>query len=184
MTFLFPMRPSTPRVLPESPAEFLVQEKVDGWNVVVNGGRVWTRHGHDITSWCSNWRFDLNPPWPVNGELVAVGGQRKDVPSIKSGKFEPRLHAFDVMLEGVPLEERLEMVDEWAEGDAWPILTWDPLEEGGGWGWVNLVLEIVKANGLEGLVLKRKGSPYHVSQEISVVSPDWLRMLVPAQVTR
>lgn len=185
MTFLFPMRPTTPRVLPRTPARFLVQTKFDGWNVVVTGGRVWTRHGNDITGWVEDWGFDLRPPHPVNGELVTDGGERRNIPSIKTGMFRPRLMAFDLMVEGPPIEERLEMLLELEDGALVPAMTLDPVGlRQLSWRWVNETLETVKAMGHEGLVLKRKGSPYHVSDVISVVTTDWLKVKVPVCAPR
>lgn len=181
MSFLFPMRPTTPRVLPETPAGFLAQTKFDGWNVVVNEGRVWTRRGNDITSWCRIWPFDLRPRHPVNGELMAAGGERKDIPSIKTGKFRPRLMAFDLMLEEAPLEQRLEILAGLEGG--WDVAT---TMDGAATSWsgLNTLLTALKRQGHEGLVLKRKGSPYHVSDVISVVTMDWLKLKVPVRVAR
>lgn len=39
-------------------------------------------------------------------------------------------------------------------------------------------------SGHEGLVLKRRGSSYHVSEVISVVTPDWLRLEDRVRVPR
>ena len=166
-------------MLPESPDDFLVQIKYDGWNVVVNEGHVYTRHGNDITSWTDEWLFDLHPPYPVNGELVVVDGKRKDIPSIKTGKFRPRIWAFDVMVEDMPLEERYKRVWDLLDGELIPAVTWDGKDLQKSWSSVNKLFEHVKERGHDGLVLKKKGSLYQVSDEISVVTPDWLRLLVP-----
>lgn len=185
MTFLFPMRPTTPRRLPKTPSDFLLQLKFDGWNVVINEGRIWTRRGNDITDWVDDWGFELNPKYPVNGELIAVGGERKDIPSIKTGKLRPRVMAFDLMIEGMPIEERLQLLKGIEDGGLVAAMTTDPLQtKEVSWSRVNRMLGAAKAMGDEGLVLKRKGSPYHVSEVISVVTLDWLKLKVPVRESR
>ena len=50
--------------------------------------------------------------------------------------------------------------------------------------WVNINgwLSEVKAQGHEGLVLKKKGSIYWTSAETSIITPDWLKLKVPVDV--
>ena len=185
MSFLFPMRPSVPKVLPATPDDYLVQTKYDGWNIVINEGHVWTRRGNDITSWCADWGFDLAPEHPVNGELIAevdgVPAQRPDIAGIRSGRCLPRVLAFDLMLEGPPLEERLDMLAALAAGSMTAVETTDPLQTEASWDDINAMLAQEKQGGREGLVLKRKGSTYQVSKEVSIITPDWLKMKVPAK---
>ena len=206
--FRFPMRPSVPRQLPATPHEFLVQGKYDGWNVVIADGHVWTRHGNDITGWCARWGFDAGPPWPVNGELLAVDDDgvaaRTDIQGIRTGRCRPHVVAFDLMLEGVPIDERLQRLHEllgipspavlglqaWAAHmaitpDAGAAAlsaapTADPALENSTWADLNRCLDAAHAAGREGLMLKRKGSAYHVSREVSIVTEDWLKMKVRA----
>lgn len=183
--FLFPMRPSVPRALPAVPDDYLIQAKYDGWNVVINGGRVWTRHGNDITAWCADWGFDLDPPHPVNGELLAeedgVLAARPDIQGIRTGRCRPRLLAFDVMLAGPPIEARLDRVRELAAGAMEAVTTTDPLDSGATWDDINHMLDETKAQGQEGLLLKRKGSCYVPSREVSIVTQDWLKLKVPVR---
>ncbi len=188
MSFLFPMRPSVPRTLPATPADYLIQTKYDGWNIVINEGRVWTRRGKDITSWCADWGFELEPKYPVNGELVAEAddttAHRTDIPGIRSGRCRPLVMAFDLMLEGPPIEERLCMLTALAAGSMTPVTTTNPLRMDACWKDVNILLENAKTDGHEGLVLKRKQSTYFVSREISIITPDWLKLKVLVKSTR
>ena len=148
------MRPSVPRVLPPAPDDYLLQIKYGGWNVVINEGHVWTRHGKEITFWCADWGFDLGPEYPVNGELLArvdnTTSHRSDIPGIRTGRCRPFVLAFDLMLEGPPIEERLHMLQGLASDAMEPALTTDPLQDNATWGEVNLMLEDVKAKGHEG----------------------------------
>jgi ATP-dependent DNA ligase len=179
--FLFPMRPTVPRVLPPTPRGFLVQPKYDGWNVVVGGGRVWTRRGNEITGWCADWGFDPAPRHPINGELLAVVegvvADHAHIQGIRTGRCRPLLVAFDVMVEGPGLEERLAMLPDLAGEGAHVAPTTEP---GPTWAEVNLLLEGAKAEGHEGLVLKRRGSLYHPGRHGPVLSEDWLKLKVPA----
>lgn len=185
-TFLFPMRPSVPRMLPSVPDDYLVQAKYDGWNIVVNGGRVWTRRGKDITPWRQDWGFDLDPRHPVNGELLAEAdgevAARAAIQGIRTGRCRPRVVAFDVILDGPALEERLDIVRHLASGAMQPAPTTDL--RGASWDDVNLMLEEAKAQGHEGLVLKRKGSRYVTSREVCIVTEDWLKVKVPVRRVR
>jgi hypothetical protein len=92
---------------------------------------VWTRHGNEITSWCDDWGFDLAPDHPVNGELLAEADdtttQRADIPGIRTGRCRPLVLAFDLMLEGPPIEERQEMLLSMASGSLRAATTTDPL---------------------------------------------------------
>lgn len=180
MSFLFPMRPSAPRLLPATPEGFAFQVKYDGWNVVINRGRVYTRHGREITDWWPAWAtafrsFDL----PLNGELLAFNGQRSDIPSIRTGKFRPVVKVFDVIFQDAPFEERQDWLTEhvghtrYEEIEAVANLRYE------NWKMVNIDLEYQQGCGNEGFVLKRKGSPYVVGSDLSVVTPDWLKLKVP-----
>jgi len=176
-----------PKMLPAGPDDFLVQAKYDGWNTVVFEGHVWTRRGNDITSWCHDWGFDLAPQSPVNGELLAEAdgepGERTDIPGIRTGRCLPRVVAFDLMLEGPPIEERLASLLELTCGRMEPAPTTDPEQTDATWKDINLLYEEARARGHEGLLLKRKRSPYHTSRETSIVTADWLKLRVPAQLS-
>lgn len=181
--FLFPMRPSVPRALPPTPGGFLVQPKFDGWNVVVSGGRIWTRRGNDITGWCDDWGFDPAPRHPLNGELLAIVGDEAvghtQIQGIRTGRCRPRVMAFDVMVEGPVLEERLAMLPGLSGGSMLPVETTDS-GPGATWDDVNRQLEAAWKQGHEGLVLKRRGSLYYPSRDVGIVTPDWLKLKVPA----
>ena len=185
MSFLFPMRPSVPKVLPATPDDYLVQTKYDGWNIVIDEGHVWTRRGNDITSWCAEWGFDLAPEHPVNGELIAeqdgVPAQRPDIAGIRTGRCLPRVLAFDLMLEGPPIQERLDMLASLADGRMTAVETTDPRRTNACWDDINALLAAAKERGHEGLMLKKKGSTYAVSHEISIITPDWLKLKVPVE---
>jgi ATP-dependent DNA ligase len=187
MSFLYPMRPSVPRMLPATPDDYLVQPKYDGWNVVVHAGHIWTRHGNDITSWCLNWGFDLAPQYPVNGELLArtgdVTAERADIQGIRNGRCRPYLLAFDLMLEGPPIEQRLSLLRALAAGNLAPVPTTDPSQTGATWQEVNTWLAQARHCGKEGLILKKKGSLYSTSRETSIVTADWLKLKVPVAIT-
>jgi ATP-dependent DNA ligase len=175
------MRPSVPRVLPPTPEEFIAQIKYDGWNVVVNKGHVYTRHGQDITSWVDDWHFPLEWEMPLNGELTVIGGERHDIPGLRTGRCRPRVHVFDIMVEDIPLEERLNWIDDNINvkyGGAWAAVH----RKFSSWEVANADLQYLKNCGYEGLVLKKLGSRYHVGSEMSVVTPDWLKLKVPAEV--
>lgn len=177
------MRPCVPRMLPATPADYLMQTKYDGWNVVIADGHVWTRHGKEITHWCSDWGFELAPPTPINGELQALEegrlASRADIQGIRTGRCRAIVRAFDVMCEGPGLEQRLQMLREHATGAMTMASTVDPVLEGKDWADVNDWLAAVKADGHEGLVLKRRGSLYLPGREASIISDDWLKLKVP-----
>ena len=175
------MRPTAPRELPPTPEGWIFQLKYNGWNVIINKGRIYTRRGNDITEWLDDWGFPLDWDVPLNGELTAHLGGLKDVASIKTKKFEPRIDVFDVMVEGMLLEERLELMKKLV-GDTYFGLVPAVTFRWKSWERANMELAYFKGTGHEGLVLKREGSPYVIGSEISVISPDWLKFKVPAQV--
>jgi ATP-dependent DNA ligase len=181
--FLYPMRPVVPRVLPPTPADFLIQPKYDGWNVVVSEGRIWTRRGKEITAWTGDWGFDPAPSHPINGELLAVAGDtvvgHADIQGIRTGRRRARLVAFDVMVEGPGLEERLEMLRD-AVGTGMHIAPTTDLGPTGTWPQTNRELDEALAAGHEGLMLKRRGSLYHPGRHAGIVTHDWLKMKAPA----
>ncbi len=163
-SLLFPMRPSAPRSLPAAPDEFPVQTKFDGWNVVIGDGCIWTRRGNDITSWREEWGFDLQPPHFVNADLVVQAADpasalRADIPGIRAGRCRPLFLAFDLMLEGPPIEGRLAMLGELASVGHRPVETVDPRQTGASWNDVNALLERAKTAGHEGIQIRDRPAP-------------------------
>jgi ATP-dependent DNA ligase len=83
------------------------------------------------------------------------------------------------MVEGPTLEERLQRLTALAAGRMQVAATVDPMHLGGTWTHVNQLLAETQADGHEGLILKRRGSLYQPSREVSVLTEDWLKLKVP-----
>jgi hypothetical protein len=177
---LWPQRPITPFALPRTPREYLIQPKYNGWALVLPGdGTAWTRRGREITDWECFAGLDLRFDYPLHAELYVAGGVATDVPRLKHLTREPTIAVHDVMVERVPLEKRMILLDQivpyekpWKKVANYRAETWEM---------VNAIFREALKAGHEGLVLKRQGSFYFIGRAASVSMPDWYK--VKAEVT-
>lgn len=80
----------------------------------------------------------------------------------------------DMMVKGLPIESRLALLEKIApNGPSWQIsqtLTATTWEE------VNRLFQVALSEGYERLVLKKRGSHYHIGRTGSVSLPDWYKI--------
>lgn len=164
MNLVFPMRPrDLPRRLPDV-REYLAQPKLDGWYLVLRGGRALTRTGEDLSSWACFAGRTL--PEDAVGELLHVDGRNR-IPSLARCAAGFRLVLFDAP-SGLHLEERLGRLPDLAARYG---LEYAPTFEPRTWEEAGRIVGEMQARGDEGIVLKRKGSPW-----VSGDSAFWYRM--------
>jgi hypothetical protein len=182
----FPMVPSPPVWLPATPADWWVQPKWRGWHLAVcpgiPGPRIVSKNGRlDLSDWIglrelSEWAERL--PWPVAGEFVCVEGKTEAaVATARRRLVDGCFHVFDVMIEGVPIEERFGWLEQLRSCplvrviDRFEVDTWDDVNR--------LFRGLTRDPWIEGAVLKRRGSLYQVGVECPPVSPDWIKLKQP-----
>ena len=181
----YPMRPMTPKSYPPAatPAGYWIEPKINGWHIVFRGdGTVWTRHGHEITPWQCFKGMDLNFKYPVVAEIVnAAEMGNANVPGLANGG-QAVIIAFDIMMPKAKIEERYKILTTAPLKNLphWSVI---PRFEAKTWAEVNEMVKVAKANGGEGVVLKERGSLYHVGKTASIERPSWLKLkqLVPLE---
>ncbi|MCC6224369.1 MAG: DNA ligase D [Thermoleophilia bacterium] len=165
------------------PAGWLFEVKWDGYRVlaVVGGGRaaLLSRSGRDLTGRFAGVARALAAAVPagacvLDGELCALDrAGRPDFALLQRGGGAHVLALFDLLeLDGQPLlalplgERRRRLEALVAPGG--PILLSEAFEDG------SALLEAARARGLEGIVAKRRDSPYRPGQR----TRDWLKLRV------
>jgi len=172
---------------PFDDSRYITELKLDGirliYSVDMTGKvRLFTRHKNEITA-----RFpelaalDLPPGTILDGELVATDDAGKPDFELVMSRFMSRKSAepicytvFDVLqCEGksttkLPLLDRKQILADLVPNDS-PLITQVQYVEGNGAAYY----EAVKAQALEGIVLKRKNSRYEVGKR----SASWLKVV-------
>jgi hypothetical protein len=132
------------------------------------------RRGRKITDWTCFDNFNLCFDYPLHAELYVAGGIATDIPRLKHGTVEPVIMVHDMMVKGLPIESRLALLEKIApNGPSWQIsqtLTATTWEE------VNRLFQVALSEGYERLVLKKRGSHYHIGRTGSVSLPDWYKI--------
>jgi bifunctional non-homologous end joining protein LigD len=172
--FFYPMVPQRLIRLPHDLEDWVWQPKIDGWHILAIDGRIYTRHGLDITDWpgleeISNAIHKI--PYPLDGELCGI--PREKIPTLRRCKVPgTRFVVFDIplpqplrkrldVLENLPLHEPLEPIPTHPAQSHHTILN---------------ALTVSIAAGAEGIVLKRLSAPYRLGIFQSVPSPDMLKL--------
>jgi DNA ligase D-like protein (predicted ligase) len=186
--FIPPMLLLRTEKLPEGP-EWLVEFKLDGYRslAIKTGGKVQlrSRNDKDFTARYSSLVKALSPmpdETVLDGEVVALDAEGR--PSFNTlqnyGSAESSLHffIFDVLvlkgkdLMGMPLVKRRALIEKHVLPDLADPIRYSPILEG---TLTNLIAS-VKLQGLEGLIAKRRDSPY----EPGLRSGAWMKMRVNA----
>ena len=160
-----PMRPTNLPKRRVEIREYVLQPKWDGWYVVFHGGRAYTRHGEDITGWAC-WSGRALPDNAVGEVLHRDGRQR--VPSLAVNADGLRVVLFDAP-GPEPLEDRLATLPEVAARHGF-----ETIETFSAADWTeanNMMAGARTVPNVEGLVLKRRGSPWESGD-----SKHWYRM--------
>jgi bifunctional non-homologous end joining protein LigD len=163
-----------------SSADWWFDLKWDGFRCLlyVDGERVQlrSRRGNDLAPRFPELRsIRASEPVVIDGEIVAMGDDGK--PSFFLLGYRPsQLVVFDILhrqraLTNLPLEERWQQLDEIdLQG---PVTRSQPTREDG-----EELFEVVKANGLEGVVAKKSGSRYFPGRR----SADWRKVVARLQL--
>jgi len=170
MTFELPMRPRhMPKLLPNIRG-YILQPKFNGWYVVFRDGVPYTRTGEDLSDW-QCWRGRALPKNAV-GELMHRDGRNA------ISRLANTRDGLQVVLFDIPgrerLEERLDMMPDVAERHRFE---WAMSYTVDNWKEANGLLERLQADGAEGIVIKRKGSPWVCGD-----SREWYRFKAPVAV--
>lgn len=172
----FPMRPVSPVILALTPEQYWIQIKYNGWNIIIDEGKIFTRRGKDITHWNCWGNLNLTPSFPVNGELISINERQYDIQTIRTGRMDYKIMAFDIMIEQMPIEERLDKLRQENLGEKVKICQTIDGNKFKDWEEVNLFLKKLLASGKEGIVLKKKKSFYHIGDYDSVNFSDWIKL--------
>jgi len=179
---------------PVSDDTYVCELKLDGIRLVLsnttNGIRCWTRHGTPcVDRFPELGGLKLPPHVVLDGELVATDerghpdfeavmrrfqttDRRKIAPLLKS--LPVQYCVFDIlMFDGrditkLPLSTRKRILHEVIQEQ--PYLTLVRSFPG---SQAQILFNLIKEQGLEGIVLKKKESPYQVGKR----SPDWLKVI-------
>jgi bifunctional non-homologous end joining protein LigD len=187
-TFVTPMAAQLVERLPDGP-EWLYELKVDGYRALLirNGRRVEirSRNDKDLTRMyptvaSAGLRLNVNEA-VIDGEIVALDAQGR--PSFQAlqhrGSFADHVivfYAFDVLyLEGrdmmrEPLHKRRAKLPKLVDGKTLRLSVELP-------GSAEQIVEAVRAQGLEGVIAKRKDSPYQAGER----SGDWVKLKLDRQ---
>ena len=165
-----PMRPTNiPKRLPDI-RDYWVEIKYDGWYVVFRNRRAYTRHGEDITGWACFKGMDL--PENAVGELLHRDG-RHLIPRLKNSPDGLDVVLFDSPSDE-PYEERKRQTQYVAGQHGFGYAHQYQIDS---WETANAFLAERQAMGDEGLVLKRRNSPWESGD-----SKHWYRMKKPVKV--
>ena len=163
--------------------EFVFEVKYDGYRglAAISGGRVafQSRNGLDLSSRFPDIARALSQikvgEAVIDGEVVATDARGvSHFQQLMAQGAEHQYVAFDLLwLEGEdlrprPLEERRDLLESVLAAASPPIVLSERLE-----GSVSEVLAEAKKRGLEGVMAKRRGSPYSPGR-----STDWLKLKV------
>jgi bifunctional non-homologous end joining protein LigD len=166
---------------PEPGSDWLLEMKYDGYRAVsaLSGGRVamWTRNALDLTARFVHiaraWSRVVVGDAVIDGEIVALDHEgRPRFQLLQEGDPETILFAFDLLwlngqdLRTRPLEERRDLLTS-VMSNLGPSLRIAERVEGP----AAEALARVAGQGLEGLIAKRRGSPY-----VGTRSRDWLKL--------
>ncbi|MBT2739937.1 RNA ligase family protein [Bacillus sp. ISL-77] len=172
---------------PFDDSEYITELKLDGIRLIYsvdNAGKVrlYSRHNNEITSkFPELHNLDIPPGTTLDGELIISDNDGKpDFEAMMSrfmsskDKSQVSFVAFDVIQrEGervtkLPLLERKEILADLVPNDS-ALITKSQFIEGHG----EAYFDAIKAQGLEGIVLKRKDSRYEVGKR----SHSWLKVI-------
>jgi bifunctional non-homologous end joining protein LigD len=166
---------------PEPDSDWLLEVKYDGYRALtaLSGGRVAmvTRNGLDLTTRFPHiaraWSRVVVGDAVIDGEICALDAHgRPRFQLLQEGDPETILFAFDLLwlngedLRGRPLDERRDLLLSVMSNLGGPLRVAERVE-----GPAKEALARVAAEGLEGLIAKRRGSTY-----VSTRSKDWLKL--------
>ena len=166
---------------PEPDADWVYEVKYDGYRALsaLSSGRVAmvTRNGLDLTARFPHiaraWSRVVVGDAVIDGEICALDARgRPRFQLLQEGDPETILFAFDLVwldgqdLRGRPLEERRDLLESVMSNVGGPLRLAERVA-----GPAAEALARVSADGLEGLIAKRRGSTY-----VSTRSRDWLKL--------
>lgn len=179
--FIYPMKAMDPILLPKKPTSFLFQPKFNGWGVIVNKGKVFTRRSKEITNWKAFKELNFDFPHPLHCELLGrVYGKNysnNTTAQIRSCNATPIFMIHDLMISDVPALQRQKMIEElklpvgFEKSDYFLIKNWKSVNK--------LYLNMVYMIHHEGLVMKNIHSHYILGEYACVQTMDWMRIKSP-----
>ncbi len=176
-----PMLATLTETPPESDAEWIYELKYDGYRAItaLSNGHVamWTRNRLDLTARFPHiaeaWSRVVVGDAVIDGEIVALDQKgRPRFQLLQEGDPESVLFAFDLLwlngedLRARPLEARRDLLMSVMSNLGPPLRAAQRVD-----GPAKAALERVAAEGLEGIMAKRRGSSY-----VGARSRDWLKL--------
>ena len=154
-----------------NPLEWIGQPKYRGWRAVVNNDNdVFTRH-KNVVPIKPSYKSTGFKVYQLDGEIINPKDQTEYAVrrAVKDGTW--KLEIFDVFIPGhnFTLVDRINILR--VDFDIWPILF--PINK---YNDMFRLRDECKAAGYEGVVLKRKDSLYKISQHVSIIDPDWIKL--------
>lgn len=161
----YPPQP-IPLISRVEPDQFYAQPKFDGWRVVRENRKFYTRHGNELPQHILSSMLSNTTDADLDLELVSSKG-RHTIPTILSGNDAEncgRLILLDIIEPDTPIEERILKATSIAEQED---IEFAPITEAESWDHINSLLDKAFAQEYgaicDGLVLKKKGSTYPIS---------------------
>jgi DNA ligase-1 len=165
------------------PEEWRAEWKWDGIRVqlVARGGerKIYSRTGDEVSAGFPDIVPAMNFDAVLDGELlVGAGGEvasfndlqqrlnRKSVDAKLAERFPAFVRLYDMLFEGdedlrrSAFDERRRRLERWYQSSAHPRLDLSPLIAFASWDELKRLREEARANAIEGLMLKRRDSPY------------------------
>lgn len=169
----FPMQPMSLMIIPEFLENWWLQKKYNGWRIIFDNGKWYTRRGTDITDWKIFEKYkEFKLEYPLDMELTSYKGNNYGVSSLRHSYLgEPIL--IDIMVENMKMEERNERVFKEGLSDVFKVSENFPVSSIRD---INMWYSSFIETGCDGVVLKKKGSLYHIGKLQGVITPDWLKV--------
>lgn len=148
--------------------------KYDGWRLIVDKGKFFSRRGNELKGWIGLDRFkDLGYEYPLDCELMTLDMKRTSIPSVKNQDVAV-LIILDVIVEDVPIEDRISLFPSIYNNCRYKHCEFYSIENVDD---INRYLEqAIRTGYCDGIVLKKKNSLYYPGREEQIMSVDWIKV--------
>ncbi len=160
------------------PEEYWAQPKFDGWRVVRENGKFYTRHGNELPQKILETLLANTTDYALDLELVSTKG-RERIPTILAGNDDQtgQLILLDIMAPDITIEKRHSLAKEIAEKEGIMLA---PLKLAHSWPNTNTLLREAfdRKYGIicDGIVLKKQESLYPISELGQICFSSWVKI--------
>ena len=167
----YPPKP-TPVMIPKEgfrPQEWLVQNKYRGWRIVIHGMHAYTRKGNElflVDSAKKKYDYQLDGEI-INPKRMTEHGVRT---AIKNETYVIKI--FDIY---VPCYDKMDLMErmKFLENEFGIKVFWTAVKS---YGHLTDLLNNASKRGHEGIVLKRRNSPYKISKYCEIIDNNWIKI--------